>query len=81
MRLSEMTMEHLAEWCHVQPHDARLPTAWAAAKQAIFGWTALCEDDADQYENLTVAAIGTTGAAIGAGFASALATILTRAAQ
>ena len=57
MKLSEMTMYHLAVWCHVQPDDERLQTAWVAAKNAILSAIGLTEVDADQYDNLTFAAI------------------------
>jgi len=57
MKLSEMTMGHLALWCHVQPDDMRLPVAWAAALSAILGRTGLSAEDADEYGDLTFAAI------------------------
>ena len=57
MKLSEMTMKHLALWCHVSETDERLPTAWAAAKRHILGATGLDDEAADERETLTFAAI------------------------
>ena len=57
MKLSEITMEHLSQWCHVQQDDVRLPGAWAAAKEAVISNTGLDEETADEYEDLTFAAI------------------------
>jgi len=60
IKLSTMTKEHLAEWCHVQPDDVRLPTAWDSATEAILRFTGLLEEEADEYAGLVFAAIALT---------------------
>ena len=60
MKLSEMSMDHLAEWCHVRSEDPRLPTAWDAAKSSILGYTGLDESAANEFDELTIAAIALT---------------------
>jgi hypothetical protein len=57
VKLSDMTMVHLAEWCHVQPDDVRLPTAWKAAVAAVLGHTNLSLEEADEAETLVFPAI------------------------
>ena len=57
MKISEMSMEHLAQWCHVLPDDQRLPVAWAAAKNAVLSITGLSEEEADERADLVFPAV------------------------
>jgi len=60
MKLSEMTMEHLAQWCHVEAADVRLATAWDAAVAAVLGITGLNLEEADKRADLIFPAIAFT---------------------
>jgi len=59
-KMSEMTTEYLAVWCHVLLDDPRLPLAWHIATSHVLRYTGLNEEDADDKPGLIFAAIALT---------------------
>lgn len=57
MKLSEITPEIAAEYLHIEEEPGALLPMLAAAKQYALSFTGLSAQDAEQYEDLTLAVL------------------------
>ena len=60
MKLSEVKKELIAAHCHTSPEDDLLEVYWDAAVKSILSNTGLDKESADEYDDLTVAALALT---------------------
>lgn len=61
MKLSEITVEILADYLHENPDASMLPIILAAAKQYILSYTKLSAEQADEYADISIAALALCG--------------------
>lgn len=61
MKLSEMTVETVAEYLHEEPEAALLPLVLQSAKQYILSYTGLDAEQADTHTDLCIAALALCG--------------------
>lgn len=61
MKLSEMTVETLANYLHEDPDASMLPIILEAVKQYILSYTKLSAEQADEYADLCIAALALGG--------------------
>lgn len=57
MKLSEITPEIAAKYLRIEEEPEALLPMLAAAKQYAFSFTGLSEDEAEQYEDITLAVL------------------------
>ena len=60
VKISDVTDDIIAEHCKASPEDPLLRVYWGAAVSAVLGRTGLGADEADEHDDLTVAALALT---------------------